>query len=556
MEPSLNDSVFDEAFKIISTNRSKANLLRQSLLKNNNYDNNPNLKVIEYLGEFEYDLKTLYDILRDLQLSYHDMHNALICSNIKNKNINLYGKEDNTEFKDKKGPGLNNDFDNNENRIKGIGLQKTYEMTSSQFNKFNKNNNRVNDANEYYLNSSPRPCHLRKFNRSMSCKSYVGDWNSNPNELDDINNKSNKKVIDFKNYCNRFLENSMSDKDLSKDKSLKLNFDYDTYLTDYTLNKTNKRDANSNDINSPGKNLNLSDLNNDNNNNMNNNYYNPSNYNNNDNINNKNYNIPNRNDINTNVNKNNYFTFAEPKNNQNEENNINNSNDYNLYDNNNKNQGYNKDLINNNNSNDNKGDNRNNKYSYEDFIKDKYNNNINNKDNNSNVSPKNKLGKDISEDENYNNNVNNKDNSNEDNINDNNNEEDDDLENQKKEIIKNIISEIFQDTKKLDLLKKELGDDIGEKLLSGNINEEELFKVVEILKNLQDMKNKNMNKKNQRYFPIKKFNQPSDKILLKETLNDKRYNYKEYPRGWSSTKEYFVNNGSTYINNRKGKNFK
>ena len=33
MRPSLNDSVFDEGFKIITSNKSKANMLRQSLLK-------------------------------------------------------------------------------------------------------------------------------------------------------------------------------------------------------------------------------------------------------------------------------------------------------------------------------------------------------------------------------------------------------------------------------------------------------------------------------------------------------------------------------------------
>ena len=54
MKLTLNDSLFDEVFQIISTNESKANSLRQSLLKNNNFDNNDelNMKIIQSLGEF------------------------------------------------------------------------------------------------------------------------------------------------------------------------------------------------------------------------------------------------------------------------------------------------------------------------------------------------------------------------------------------------------------------------------------------------------------------------------------------------------------------------
>ena len=77
----LNDTVFNEAFNIISSNKSKANFLRQSLLQNLSYDNESNSKIIGYLGELEYDLKSLYDILKDLQLSYHEIHNTLIKPN-------------------------------------------------------------------------------------------------------------------------------------------------------------------------------------------------------------------------------------------------------------------------------------------------------------------------------------------------------------------------------------------------------------------------------------------------------------------------------------------
>ena len=98
-------------------------------------------------------------------------------------------------------------------------------------------------------------------------------------------------------------------------------------------------------------------------------------------------------------------------------------------------------------------------------------------------------------------------------------------------------------------MKKELGDDIGDKLLSGNINEKELYKVVEILKNNQE----NDIMKKRRIFKKKKFNQPIDKILLKDKLNNKRYEYREFPRGWNSMKEYFINNGTPLVKDRKNK---
>ena len=74
----LNDSLFNEAFNIISTNKSKSNSLRQSLLQNLSYNEESNSNIIGFLGELEYDLNSLYDILKDLRFSFHDLHNNLI----------------------------------------------------------------------------------------------------------------------------------------------------------------------------------------------------------------------------------------------------------------------------------------------------------------------------------------------------------------------------------------------------------------------------------------------------------------------------------------------
>jgi hypothetical protein len=232
-------------------------------------------------------------------------------------------------------------------------------------------------------------------------------------------------------------------------------------------------------MNNSNQNLNLSDLNNDNNlNNINNNIYIPYNINNNKINENLNNIISNKNSNDNINNKNNIFTFFEEKNKIN------------------------------NNQNDDINNPKNNKY-------------FNNYGNNNQQGNK---GLDNTNENNYG------------------QEEDDDIEEQKKEIIKKIVNEIFQDIKKLELLKKRLGEDIGEKLFSGNIDVETLYKVAEILKNNQ--LKKFGKKKNYQFFTKKKFNQPSDKLLLKEALDDKRYNYREFPKGWSSTKDYFVNNGT------------
>ena len=663
MRPSLNDSVFDEGFKIITSNKSKANMLRQSLLKNNKDDSDLNMQIIQYLGEFEYDLKTLFDILRDLKLSFHEIHNTLINSDLNNKNNSNINEENKNETKKefnglknnnkKERLYLKNDYENFKKKCHTI--RRTYAMTSQlDDNSTNTNTNSPN-ISEYYIKSYTRNNrNNRTLPRSMSCKSYIGNWNSNSNGFDSLYNdnnilNSNQKDNEYRSYIGnnqfvnndlandhrQFFDNNFLDRSSSKDKTLKLNFDYDDYLTDYSLNKTNKKDlnnSNNDNVNNSNQNLNMSDLKNDNNiNNINKRKYIPYiNDNNNNNIDinlNKGNIISNKNENdkdNVNDNKNNnLFTFSEQRNSPNNpnikdyiiaydqkkmpiiDNNNNKNNNLNIKENN-ENEDYNN--INNINNKINNLNNLNNKNNYNDNMNNKYNNNINNNynekdklypnqkynndyynnnnnnNNNNNINPNYTVNPNIDKGQNYKDittknkllipDVNENQNQNYINyLNDNNNknhndnytgqdktgnnyeeqEDGDDLEDQKKEIIKQILSEIFQDTNKLDVLKAELGEDIGEELLNGNISEEKLYKVVEVLKNYQ--LNKTGMKKNNRHFPTKKFNQPIDKILLKESLDDKRYNYREYPRGWASTKDYFVNNGSTFIKSNRRKKY-
>ena len=59
--------------------------------------------------------------------------------------------------------------------------------------------------------------------------------------------------------------------------------------------------------------------------------------------------------------------------------------------------------------------------------------------------------------------------------------------------------------------------------------------------------NNSKNKKNKIKF---KYNPIQEKVKLKQAITNKQAQYREFPRGWYSTKEYFINNG-TAINNDK-----
>ena len=432
---SINDKLFLEAFNIINSNKSKANFIRQSLLQNLSYDNDSNSKVIGFLGELEFDLKSLYDIIKDIQLSQNETQN------------NYYNEPINEEKKE---------------------IGKTYSIVTQKSGNDNKNN--FSKINNYYINSPINKELNRTLQKSSSCNEFLFNNEENNNTAKLIRNKYNY----LNNIRDRGKNNNLSS---SKVLSPKLNFDYDAYFTDYSLKKTSKNSLgsyfdflkkNSNKL-EKNQNANYEDNNKENLNNNNQECREINNY--------------------TDYRNKNIFTFSEQKN-KNSKEELNNN------------------IILQNNSKINNIDNNNNK----DYLTED-NNNLN--------YPRTYVyqRRSIEEEE---------------------------LERQKKEILKNIISDIFQDGKKLNLLKKELGDDIGEKLLSGKISEKELYKVVEILKKNQEniMKRKKIIQK-------KKYNQPSDKILLREKLNNKRYNFREYPRGWSSTKDYFINNGTTYIRNKR-----
>ena len=184
---------------------------------------------------------------------------------------------------------------------------------------------------------------------------------------------------------------------------------------------------------------------------------------------------------------------------------------------------------------------------------------------------------------NNNDNINNFNNENENNINELKNQTTENNENNielkdKINKVNTIINEVLKDEKTIQELKNKLGDDFETRLREGDIDEEYLSKIEQALKEIEEQNkinetnnnsnykvNKKLNNKNwyrpefkNPYFPNpqKKFknNEQNDlynKIKLKKKITDHQYHYKEYPKAWSSSKDYFTNNKSYDKNYKK-----
>ena len=566
MKLSLYNTIFEEVFNIISANKSKANSLRISLLNTINIDNNLILEIRKCLGEFEYDLKILFDILKDLKLSIENHNNNIkdLDNTIQDESQILKESKKCNSYKSlnkfKNKLFLNNldDSEIKDDKNKSINRTKKYSLT-------------INICSDGSLKFSSKRGNNKKLYRSNSCKTYKGFDNSIKFDLlkDDeekvinIPNQNKSQTKKFRNYLKNHNLNGLSFNDFKDNdnislinRSTKSNSILYNNLTDYSTNKKNNSNENL-----------LNNFKNDKNRrNLNSNLYNYYNNNITDDI-NKSFNITTTTQ-NDNFNDDNISKAFSSEENNNEQNSINNFlSPLKLKENNNYKYKFN---------------NRNNKNN-----KKKYNNNYDYYRNNSihDSNERNKMETNINYSRNcdeineqknnisynlVNNNCNyNNSNSNYNNekyklndsqrIYDNNNNEvrnqyhtnngfnifDDFLEeDKKKEIIKTTINLVLQDNNKLNELKNNLGDDIGEKLLRGNVNEEEIFKIMDILKNSQiNLKNKNeknlfrCSKSKYKNGMRKRLNQQNE-MLLKHSLNNKGYSHKECPLELFSTFSY------------------
>ena len=129
--------------------------------------------------------------------------------------------------------------------------------------------------------------------------------------------------------------------------------------------------------------------------------------------------------------------------------------------------------------------------------------------------------------------------------------------------IQRFINKLYKQPKDINnRFKKIYGDDIEEKLLNGDIDNDNLNEMENILDKIikmsiwgeddqnktkkRDISNSYDKKNKKKHFFV--YNPIQEKIKLMKSIKNNQAYFKEYPRGWYSTKEYFINNG-TEINN-------
>ena len=195
---------------------------------------------------------------------------------------------------------------------------------------------------------------------------------------------------------------------------------------------------------------------------------------------------------------------------------------------------------------------KNNKYNNNKYNKNRNNNNniyIDDDNNNNENIYNNKYNEDIDDESNNNNNNNN-------------------LGQKKKKMekmnkIQIFLNKLYRQPEEIaNRFKKIYGDDIEVRLLNGDIDNNNLTEMDNILNKIIKMsiwgeevkdrkKSRDSNSydkkdvKRKHYFV---YNPIQEKIKLMKSLKNKQAYFREFPRGWYSTKEYFINNG-TDINN-------
>jgi hypothetical protein len=190
------ESSLSEVFRIISINIDKVNYLSSRLI-NPNYNN---LEIKQFLNEFEYDLKFIYDILREYKYSFINENNKkhitsgktnidyLKISDRIKKHLNLNNLED----------CISNNYKDNKNKE-----NKKYNLT-------------INILSDKYFDSKRKLS--KKFNKSKSCKSYKKRY---PKNLK-MNLKGNYCCTEKRNV-NNFIEDKKQ-----------------TYITEYSNDKRYK----------------------------------------------------------------------------------------------------------------------------------------------------------------------------------------------------------------------------------------------------------------------------------------------------------------------------
>ena len=119
--------------------------------------------------------------------------------------------------------------------------------------------------------------------------------------------------------------------------------------------------------------------------------------------------------------------------------------------------------------------------------------------------------------------------------------------------VQKIVMEAFKDQDTVTKLKEKLGDDFEEKLTKAEVTEEYLAQIENALHEINTQNPQRISKRLQIAQGVNQKKKSKDiardqlyyKTQLKRAITDKQCYYKEYPRGWNSSKDYFVNNNTS-----------
>ena len=254
--------IMKEIEKIIDSNKLKASNLRNCLLSINQniYTNELHFQIIQFLGEFEYDLKTLFELFNEFKskVELNFQKNINLIKNNKNKK----SEENKSEQKSHKQRNLKNNTN-----IKNIFNKSNNKSTSSYLHLKNSNlneklkeilkskieisRNNLNKTNDFVYNDYIKQNNLNHTQIQKTSEKDERDLHSQPFQRRQISNSQ----------INFYLNKSSTSNNVNRQKFY---YDYDIYLTN--LNKKNLYNSNinlikyDNYIQNKNNNFNMTDI--------------------------------------------------------------------------------------------------------------------------------------------------------------------------------------------------------------------------------------------------------------------------------------------------------
>lgn len=247
--------IMKEIEKIIDSNKLKASNLRNTLLNLNQniYTKDLHFQVIQFLGEFEYDLKTLLELFIDfkskIELDFQNNMNSIFSeiNSLKKENLILKGNNKNKNKED------NNNLFYNAYKPRISKSNKNLSTTLNKMNNINKNNNTekaINKPTSLYLHLKNQNI-KKKLNEIIKNKNKSSNNNLNRTNINsehrayirhNSSNQKNEENVERENLplypyqrkqnanteMNFYLNKSNTSNNINRRKFF---YDYDTYLT-------------------------------------------------------------------------------------------------------------------------------------------------------------------------------------------------------------------------------------------------------------------------------------------------------------------------------------